>query len=291
MKQTKPELMALYKSLSGEGLESTLTNDEIIKRIVSVYSLDSVFKKWSKKINAYTTTLCVYKIFKGKQRYKKFMTTALENVDQDVLEALKKGDYKGNLLSKPKLIEVLISENDYYFMYAVKGKKRKILNGLKIQEVVQPSFLILRLDDKNGILEIRGPKSSGERSYKELKKYLNLDGDVDIKQVIVDSKESVLELCKKLKGRPTRAVIEDDAEKELSKAEFVSKSELNVYETEAYKKFEAEGYDDSAGGIDFEYYGKSYTIYVGFSRGTYWFRNGNINEDVIKRVVSAVSKL
>lgn len=286
------ELKEIYKKVVKKKPTRGLSHFDLIREIANKTSIKDLVQEYASTIFAKNTTIKNYRVIRENgnpivRGFNQLKTTF--NTDEWVKltnEGLKPRD----LSDKAKLMFILKKANKAYFLFALPGQKKEIVEGLKIKKVLQPIFTIAAWNDVSSYLEIRG--KDGRKLVldffdKKLSKAFN--ENIGFNHIRIDDQERLLKFKKLVNGRERRGRFRN-SEREIEDITMISQVDKELSETEKYDNLQDEDYLQTATGIDFTFETKPYTVWIGLTTGSVWIRTGDVEESVLDYLRSNLIK-
>lgn len=291
------ELRQIYESQYGEAPKKDKTHLQLVHELASVLSVEELFDQWPEKTFAHNTSFKFYsvqnvtdgkrptKIKNGGKQIEKFFNAEAWN------RITSQGYVPNELKDEGHLLQIARNGNKIYFLFASPGRAKEVIESLQVRYLVQPQFTIAVWNDTDSTLQVRG-MDARDTALTKIREYLWVNDKIEptFKQIYIDDKEKVKRLATLLNGEAKRGKFSSETA-EVGEATFVSQPDKDLYETALVKQVEDAGYGQDSAGIDFLYQGESYTVWIGFSAGTFWLRSGNVTEKVIDYIEEKIAQI
>lgn len=278
------ELKQVYTEVNGKAPKQDKTHLQLVHELASDLSINALLESWPEKAFAYNTSLKFLKVTndKTKEKIENGAKIIKAHFTQEAWTKITEQGYVPRELSEEgHLLQVAQTTNKTFFLFASPGRSKEVIEDLNVRYLVQPQFTIAVWNNKESTIQIRGMEVR-ETATSKLRNYMWINDRVEpvFEQIKIYDKEQVKKLAKALGGKAHRGKFVNP-DNEIEEATYVSQADTDLYATAKVKQAEKEGYNQHSAGIDFVFQGESYTVWVGFSAGTFWIRAGTVTEEVI----------
>lgn len=297
MQHSKNRLGKVLQDLKGEKINTRAMAKAEIVQALQGYSEKELVKSFDGSLFTSNQSLTFVKFtrfheVKGEKVLKDVSNgiIALKKNIKDFSKLEKLGESPQILKSKPDLLKIIkISREKTGFLFANKGATVFIRKNLKLIESSEPNFDLCVWDNDSGILQVRSAHNVDY--YKDFfAKNLKNSPDAHFQSLIVDP-GSFDVFVRKINGTVRTVKGKDQTrQKGYLEKEFKSQGGADVRMVPTYNA-DLQGYEILSHGVDFKYEGESYTIYVGFKKGTVWLRFGEPTEKLIQKLQKVISEL
>lgn len=291
------QLRQIYEFQYGEAPKKDKTHLQLVHELSSALSVKELLNQWPEKTFAHNTSFKFYAVQNlagGKKptKIKSGSKQIEEFFNSESWEKITNQGYVPNQLNEEgHLLQIAKNKNKTYFLFASPGRAKEVIESLQVRYLIQPQFTIAVWNDDDSTLQIRG-MDARNTALTKVSEYLQVKDRIEptFRQVYIGDKEKVKRLATLLDGEAKRGKFSSETA-EVGEATLVSQPDKDLYETALVKQIEDAGYGQDSAGIDFIYQKESYTVWIGFSAGTFWLRSGNVTEDVIDYIEEKIAQV
>jgi len=288
------DLREIYTEELGKEPKKDITHLQLVHELANSLSISALLETWSDKIFAHNTSFKFYNVtdLKSNKSIENGKTLIKEHFTKDAWEKITGTGYIPKTLSNDgHLLHISELNEKTVFLFAAPGRAKEVIEDLNVRYLVQPQFTLAVWDNKSSTIQLRGVDLRGTALAK-IRDYLTKGETISptFKQVMVQDRDQAKKLAKALKGRAHRGKFVN-SKAEVSEATYVSAPDKDLYETQLVKDAEKSGYRQDSAGIDFVWNKESFTVWVGFSNGSFWVRAGEVSEDLIQYLQGKILSL
>ncbi|MBN8537372.1 MAG: hypothetical protein J0M15_09995 [Deltaproteobacteria bacterium] len=277
------ELKAIYSEVFSESPSSELSHLQLVKEISGQTTLSELVGIWDSKLYAHNTTLKLYQAINLKNENK--IESGIKKIkshfnDEAWAQLFDEGYAPNKLPNEGRLLHISKLGNKYYFLFVYPGRAKEVIEELSVRHLIQPLFVIAVWDNDESTLQLRGQERAQLVAAK-FENYLNSEKEpVGLSHLYIKDKDAFDEYKKALDGRGMRGKV-TNPDQEVAELTLVASPDTELMDTKKYKDLIDEDYTLNSAGIDFEYDGQTYTVWIGFKTGTFWIRAGDVTEELI----------
>lgn len=291
LEHPKHRLVKIAKNLEGSDFNaSEFTKEELVEYIERSHTFNDVQKSFKNGLFSSPGVVYFYNLKPDQNRKK--IPSSLSRIKANLKnynKLLKTGEKPTRFSAQPSLIRVFEWSNRYYFLFAGKGRKSFQKKGFKLKEITEPRFEICVWDSPKSILQIRTAHNTAFYHNFFLDLLTNsprpLSKPLDITQTLFPQFVTAINgTVRTVKGKSRTRTMDY-----LTK-EYKSRPRLDIRQVASYSA-DLQGYDIISHAVEFDYNGDDYSIYVNFSKGSFWIRKGDPNEEVYRYVQDIVDGL